>query len=111
MPTPHSPLAQKVYTLLKNVPAGKVTTYKQLALAAGSKGYRHIGSLLAHNPYAPQVPCHRVIKSDGNLGGFKGSTNGQTVIEKQQMLQKEGIQFDKHGKVANLELFLYIFGA
>lgn len=91
MPTSFS---NQVYTQLKKVPAGKITTYKELANSLGTKGYQAVGTALKQNPYAPQVPCHRVVKSDGTLGGFMGFLTGETVEKKKQMLEKEGIEFE-----------------
>ncbi|MBI2662561.1 MGMT family protein [Candidatus Woesearchaeota archaeon] len=90
--------SEKVYELCKRVPKGKVVTYKDIALFLGINGYRAVGQVLRCNPYAPKVPCHRVIRSDGNVGGFKGEIRGKLVQEKIKMLSKEGITIEK-GKV------------
>jgi len=74
------------YSLLKKVPKGKVTTYKALAHVLNTKAYRAVGKAMNQNPYAPKVPCHRVIKSNGEIGGFASGTN-----RKIEMLKKEGI--------------------
>ncbi|NMB83940.1 MGMT family protein [Candidatus Roizmanbacteria bacterium] len=87
-------LKNRVYKLLKQVPLGKITTYKLLAEASGTKAYRAIGQILKNNPYAPQVPCHRVVKNDGTVGGFMGKTSGKTVAKKIRMLVNEGIIFN-----------------
>ena len=84
--------ANKVYTELKKVPRGKVTTYKKLAEKLGTKAYRAVGSALKNNPYAPEVPCHRVIKSDGTIGGFMGKTSGEEVAKKIVLLRNEGVE-------------------
>ena len=89
--------ADKVYVICKKVPKGKVTTYKAIADALGVKAYRAVGAVLHINPYAPIVPCHRVVMSDGHLGGF---ARGQK--RKIELLKKEGIQI-KEGKVQNFE--------
>jgi len=79
--------AHKVYAELLKVPKGKVTTYKALAQAVGTKAYRAIGQVMNKNPYAPDVPCHRVISSDRTLSGFaSGSAN------KLKLLRLEGIE-------------------
>jgi len=78
---------ERCYTLLRRVPNGKVTTYKALARALGTKAYRAVGQAMNKNPYAPQVPCHRVIAADGSIGGFAHGTN-----KKRAMLKKEGIE-------------------
>ena len=76
----------RCYEILKKVPKGKVTTYKALAHVLNTKAYRAIGNAMNQNPYAPKVPCHRVIKSNGEIGGFASGTN-----RKIEMLKKEGI--------------------
>ena len=85
---------EKIYNLLKKVPNGKVTTYKALAETLGTKAYRAVGQAMRCNPYAPQVPCHRVVKSDGSIGGFSGSINPKSkeVKRKIKMLRTEGIK-------------------
>ena len=76
----------KVYRLCKLIPKGKVSTYKEIAKALDSRGYRAVGNALNKNPYAPLVPCHRVVKSNGGVGGFASGTK-----KKIEMLKKEGI--------------------
>ena len=58
--------SEKVYQKLKEVPKGYVTTYKELALSLNCKAYRAVGNALNKNPYAPIVPCHRVVKSNSS---------------------------------------------
>lgn len=84
--------ADKVYEELRKVPKGKVTTYKLLAEKLGTKAYRAVGSALKNNPYAPEVPCHRVIKSDGKIGGFMGKMSGEEVARKIVLLRNEGVE-------------------
>lgn len=102
MPQPTSEFANKIYELLRRVPMGKVTTYKDLAEALGTKAYQAVGTTMKNNPYAPEVACHRVVKSDGSLGGFMGTTTGKNIEKKKKMLQKEGVEIKK-GKVVNFE--------
>ena len=85
--------ADKVYSLLKQIPNGHVTTYKALARALNTKAYQAIGQALKRNPYAPAVPCHRVIKSNGDLGGYCGQTTGEKILRKKRLLENEGIVF------------------
>ena len=101
---------QKIYSLLKKVPKGKVTTYKILAEAAGTKAYRAVGQAMRCNPYAPVVPCHRVVKSDGSIGGFSGSinANSKAVKRKVRMLRKEGVNV-KSRRIMNFERILHTF--
>jgi methylated-DNA-[protein]-cysteine S-methyltransferase len=86
--------AEQIYQVLKQVPRGKVTTYAALAKRINSKAYRAVGTALSKNPYAPIVPCHRVVRSDGTIGGFMGKKIGSTIIKKKQMLMAEGIVFE-----------------
>jgi len=75
------------YEALKKVPKGKVITYAGLARMVGRpRAHRAVGSAMNKNPYAPQVPCHRVVKSNGDLGGF--ATDIKVKIKR---LQKEGV--------------------
>ena len=80
-------LAELVYLLCEQVPEGKVTTYGEIARKLGIKSYRAIGQALRKNHYS-YVPCHRVVCSDGSLGGFKGKSDGQ---EKLRLLSKEKV--------------------
>jgi len=101
--------SDKVYTLCKKVPKGKVTTYKEISQALGTKAYQAVGNALRCNPYVPKVPCHRVVKSNGELGGFKGETssNSKEIKEKVSLLRKEGIKIINN-KI-NLKKYLYKF--
>ncbi len=63
----------KVWKYLKTIPKGKVKTYKQVAIGIKSpKSARAVANACAKNPYAPKIPCHRVVRSDGALGGILG---------------------------------------
>ncbi len=84
-------LARRTYQLLKTVPRGRVTTYKAVADALGTRAYRAIGQFMKNNPYAPSVPCHRVVASDGTIGGFNGRIRGSAITKKIRMLRAEGI--------------------
>ena len=94
---------EKCYSILKKVPKGKITTYKEIANALGTKAYRAVGNAMNKNPYAPKVCCHRVVKTNGNVGGFASGTN-----KKIQMLKKEGIKV-KNGKIENFNKVLWRF--
>ena len=61
---------QKCYKLLSQIPQGKIVTYKQIANRLKTKAYRAVGNAMAKNPKPILVPCHRVIKSDGQIGGY-----------------------------------------
>ncbi len=85
--------SERCYKVLRKVPKGKVTTYKEIVKALNSKAYRAVGTAMNKNPYAPEVACHRVINSDGSVGGF---ASGQK--NKIKMLRAEGIEI-KNNKV------------
>jgi methylated-DNA-[protein]-cysteine S-methyltransferase len=85
-------LQENVYLLVSRVPKGKVTTYKYLACHIGTKSYRAIGQILRVNPYAPLVPCHRVVSSNGTIGGFMGKRKGPQIRKKKELLRSEGIR-------------------
>lgn len=91
--------SQKVLNLTKKMPRGKISTYKEIAKALNTKAYRAVGSALRKNPYAPKVPCHRVINSNGKIGSYKGKKNSK---EKIKLLKKEGIEI-KNNKVINFK--------
>lgn len=78
---------EEVYRIVKNIPAGSVLTYKEVAERAGSpKAYRAVGNILNKN-YDPSIPCHRVIRSDGTTGGYnRGSHRKHTLLKKEKAL-------------------------
>ena len=80
----------KVWKYLKTIPKGKVKTYKQIAIAIKRpKSARAVANACAINPYAPKIPCHRVIRSDGGLGGYSGRGG---VKKKVSLLRSEKVQ-------------------
>lgn len=95
--------ATKCYALLSQIPQGRVTTYKEIAKAMNSNAIRAVGSLIGKNPNAPKVPCHRVVKSDGSIGGYAFG-----VDKKIEILQKEGLKITNN-KVENFAENLYKF--
>ena len=95
--------ANKVYALTKKIPKGKISTYKEISKALGNKCYRAVGNALNKNPYAPIVPCHRVVKSSGAIGGFASGTKNKI-----KLLRKEGIKI-KDNKVMNFKKFFFKF--
>jgi len=90
-----TPFQECAYNLLKKVPKGKVTTYGALAKKLKTSP-RAVGNALRENPFAPGVPCHRVVRSDGSIGGFRGKTKGKAIKEKIALLKKEGVEVDKN---------------
>ena len=86
----------KVWRFLKKIKKGEVKTYKEVAMAINRpKAVRAVANACAKNPYAPEVPCHRVIRSDGTLGGF--SSPGGTKTKK-KMLRREGFSLKNYKK-------------
>ena len=72
----------KVWKYLKTIRKGKVKTYKQVAIGIKSpKSARAVANACAKNPYAPKIPCHRVIRSDGGLGGYSGIGGTKKKLE------------------------------
>lgn len=84
---------ERCYQLLLQVPAGRVTTYKVLAEALGTKAYQAVGRAMNQNPNPIQVPCHRVVNADGHLGGYAFG-----IERKQQLLEAEGLEV-RSGKI------------
>lgn len=94
-----------VYDFVRNVPVGKVTTYGTVAKVLGKGTARAVGTALSKNPFAPQVPCHRVVRADGSLGGFNGHTEGPEMDRKRGMLLEEKVVFRLDGRVAQESFF------
>ena len=100
----HMTFSQKVLDLTSKIPKGKVTTYSELAKALGSpKAARAVGNALHNNQHPITIPCHRVIKSTREVGGYSKGQNIKIVL-----LQKEGIPVEDK-KVINLEKYLHKF--
>lgn len=86
----YSKFYQKVWSACYQIPEGMTETYGSLAKKIGHPGAaRAVGSALGANPFAPIIPCHRVIRSDGKMGGYSGPGGIKTKV---QMLTKEGAQ-------------------
>src|ERR1700685_3405281 len=79
---------QKVWAVTARIPRGRVMTYGDVARRLKTTGYRAVGRALHVNPYAPGVPCHRVVGSDGKLTGY-----AHGVAKKRQLLAYEGVEF------------------
>ena len=108
MPAPS--FSQKIYSLLKKVPEGRVTTYKILAEALGTRAYRAVGNAMNKNPYGilnckgkNMVPCHRVVDSKGHLHGF-----AHGLKKKAELLEKEGIKI-KNNQIVEFGKVLFRF--
>jgi len=91
---PEMKFNQKVWALTARIPRGKVATYGDIARALKTRAFRAVGNALNRNPYAPQVPCHRVVGSNGSLTGFAGG-----IPRKRRMLADEGVRFIGNSRV------------
>ena len=79
----------KVWSYLKKIPRGNVKTYSQVAKGIGKPlAVRAVANAIGKNPFPPKIPCHRVIRSDGSLGGYSGKGG---IKRKEILLKKEGI--------------------
>lgn len=96
---------EAVWAKLAEIPRGKVTTYKEVAQAVGSpQAVRAVGSACAANPTLVEVPCHRVVQSNGDVGGY-----ARGRLAKINLLKQEGVTVTPDGKVDYLEQYLYRF--
>ena len=84
-----TPFQRRVYLALLDVPAGTTITYGELAKRIGCRSAQAIGQALRRNPFAPDVPCHRVVAADGSLGGYNGERDGEQIEYKQRLLDAE----------------------
>jgi len=93
-----------IYELVARIPEGRVTTYAELAKAAGKpRASRLIGQILNRNPNPIVVPCHRVVKSNGDLGGYAYGSGA-----KKKLLEKEGVKISK-ARIVDFENAKYEF--
>lgn len=98
-----TPFQKRVLTATCQIPRGQYTTYALISNHLNSSA-RAVGNALRNNPFAPMVPCHRVLASGGGIGGFKGKIGrggqeGENDGEKRSLLRDEGVRFDGKGKV------------
>lgn len=80
---------RRVYLALLEVPKGETISYGELARRIGCRSAQAVGQALKRNPFAPEVPCHRVIASNGTIGGFHGQRQGEQIERKLQLLKEE----------------------
>ena len=95
---------EKCYEILNQVPKGKVVTYKSIAEALGTKAYRAVGNAMKSNKFPEKIPCFKVVKSDGSVGGYNGS-NSKNKSRKIEKLKSDGIEV-KNNKI-DLDKFGY----
>lgn len=95
---------EKVLTLVRRIPRGRLSTYREIARHLGSPGSaRAVGNALNKNDRLLEIPCHRVVRSDGRAGGYARGARAKAVI-----LRAEGITVDK-GKIADFHSIIYRF--
>ena len=94
---------QRCHALLMQIPKGRVSTYGELGHALGTKAYRAVGQVLNRNPHLMKVPCHRVIKSNGEIGGYALGAD-----KKRELLLEEGVQEETNGRIL-LSKYLHLF--
>jgi len=96
---------QKVWAACSRIPRGKVSAYSAIANAIGRpNAARAVGNALNKNPFAPRVPCHRVVRSDGRIGGFARGASA-----KKKLLEEEGVAVVGRGFEARIDLSRYLF--
>ena len=96
-----TPFQRRVYDVVSAIPPGRVATYGGVARGIGSRCCRAVGQALRRNPFAPRVPCHRVIAGDLTLGGFNGCRGGTELVRKRRLLAAEGVRFDAAGRLCD----------
>lgn len=89
-----TPFQRRVYMELLNVPAGATITYGELARRIGCRSAQAVGQALKRNPFAPEVPCHRVIAANSSLGGYFGEREGEMIDRKRELLENEKKRHD-----------------
>ena len=94
---------ERCYELLNKIPKGKVTTYKEMANALGTKAWRAVGTAMAKNVNLINTPCHRVVRSDGTIGQYALGAN-----KKSELLTSEGVKI-LNNKINNLDKYLFRF--
>jgi methylated-DNA-[protein]-cysteine S-methyltransferase len=100
-----TPFRKQTLTLLCRIPRGRWSTYQAMSDHITATSHktcaRAVGNAMRNNPYAPDVPCHRILSSDGSIGGFGGhwGAEGKFAGEKRELLGEEGVVFDSKGKV------------
>ena len=78
---------------MKKIPKGRVSTYKIIANKIGTNACRAVGNACRRNPNPPTIPCHRVVRSDGGIGGFAGETYGKQIKKKVAIIKISRLSF------------------
>lgn len=95
----------RVLLALLEIPRGRVVSYADLATKVGCGSAQAVGQALKKNPFAPEVPCHRVLSKDGRIGGYVGERKGEKIEQKRRLLRAEGVEFDAEGCLLDRERF------
>ncbi len=99
--------SEKVYELCRKIPDGKISTYREIAKKLNTKSYRAVGQALKHNQNPKNIPCFKIVKANGDVGGYSG-INPKNISKKIRLLKNEGIKI-KDNKVLDMESVLYKF--
>ena len=86
-----TPFQRRVYDETRKIPRGSVVSYGELARRIGCGSAQAVGQALRRNPFAPEVPCHRVVAADGSLNGFGGERSDAALARKRALLESEGV--------------------
>lgn len=100
-------LKEKVYDLCKRIPHGKISTYGIIAEKLNTKAYRAVGQALKYNEHPKEIPCFKIVKSNGEIGGYSGNKQ-DNINKKIKLLEKEGIII-KNNKIMNFDEVLHKF--
>lgn len=84
-----TPFQRRVYMEVLNVPPGATITYGELAQRIGCRSAQAVGQALKRNPFAPEVPCHRVVAAGGSIGGYFGKRDGEMIERKRKLIEEE----------------------
>lgn len=103
MKTENLSFNEQCWQMLRHIPEGKVTTYRELARALNTRAWRAVGTAMAKNTRLIEVPCHRVVRSNGEIGEYALGRQ-----RKAEILQAEGIAVE-NGRIRNLEACMYRF--
>lgn len=93
-----SEFQRRVYLALLEVPKGETISYAQLGKRVGCRSPQAIGQALRRNPFAPLVPCHRVIRASGAPGGYFGKEDSESMRKKTDLLSREGVSVSETKK-------------
>ncbi len=96
---------KRVWEAIAKIPRGRVTTYGAIAAYLDTKAVRAVGTAVGKNPYAPDVPCHRVVLADGSIGNYSGEGG---VKRKIALLREEGVGI-KEGKIVDFEKIRFFY--